>query len=265
MGKYVFHVNLCVLLPKMFAIDDDDYGGGQVVVMAISRCHQPQTLIHLPCNSIGSSRRFQPFGGSLESKQDSTTHPTMSTIIFRRAAFPIPHAFGRPNALHPPPILSKAPRPILRHAPGPQRAPFSAGPGRPSYRQNAASLLRRWAARPTFLYEVGGVSGAAGLFYYSNLETVPMSGRTRFNVLSPEYEREMGRSSYSAIIKEFNGHILPGFAPEAQRVRRVLARLVEGLGKLDAEMSLAVGDTDMENWEVYVVASDQANAFVIPG
>jgi hypothetical protein len=189
----------------------------------------------------------------------------MSTI-FRRAAFSSPRAFGRLNAFRPPPtVLSKAPRPVPHHAPRPQRAHFSAGPRRPYYRQNAVSLLRRWAARPTFLYEVGGLSGAAGLFYYSNLETVPMSGRTRFNVLSPAYEREMGRSSYSAIINEFNGHILPGFAPEALRVRRVLARLVEGLGKLDGNTAPAVGDTDIENWEVYVVASDQANAFVIPG
>jgi hypothetical protein len=109
------------------------------------------------------------------------------------------------------------------------------------------------------------VSGAAGLFYYSNLERVPMSGRMRFNVVGPEYEREMGRSSYHAIAREFQGHILPGFAPEAQRVRRVLARLVEGLGKLEGEMAPAPGDTDIENWEVYVVSSDQANAFVIPG
>lgn len=92
-----------------------------------------------------------------------------------------------------------------------------------------------------------------------------MSGRMRFNVLSPESEREMGKSSYSAVMEQFHGNILPGFSPEARRVQRVLARLVDGLGKLDGAGSSAVVDTDIDKWDVYVVSSDQANAFVIPG
>ena len=92
-----------------------------------------------------------------------------------------------------------------------------------------------------------------------------MSGRVRFNVLSPETEREMGQSSYKAIMNQFQGHIIPGYSPEVRRVKGVLSRLVEGLDKLDASNSSAVVDTDIEKWDVYVVASDQVNAFVIPG
>jgi metalloendopeptidase OMA1, mitochondrial len=157
------------------------------------------------------------------------------------------------------------PRPFFRPAPRQQRAPFSATPRQRFYRRSPISLLRSWAARPTFLYEVGAVSGAGGLFYYSNLERVPMSGRLRFNMLSPEYERKMGYSTFHSIVEEFQGHILPGFAPEAQRVHRVLARLVEGLGKLGGDLAPAIGDTEIENWEVYVVDSKEANAFVVPG
>jgi hypothetical protein len=35
--------------------------------------------------------------------------------------------------------------------------------------------MRRWAARPTFYYEVGGLAGACGGFYIYNLEVVPVS------------------------------------------------------------------------------------------
>lgn len=35
--------------------------------------------------------------------------------------------------------------------------------------------MRRWAARPTFYYEAGGLAGVAGGFYAYNLEVVPVS------------------------------------------------------------------------------------------
>lgn len=41
--------------------------------------------------------------------------------------------------------------------------------------QQAGGLMRRWAARPTFYYEVGGLAGACGGFYIYNLEVVPVS------------------------------------------------------------------------------------------
>lgn len=45
--------------------------------------------------------------------------------------------------------------------------------------QQAGGLLTRWAARPTFYYEVGGLAGACGGFYIYNLEVVPVSDFNR--------------------------------------------------------------------------------------
>lgn len=44
--------------------------------------------------------------------------------------------------------------------------------------QQASGLMRRWAARPTFYYEAGGLAGVAGGFYAYNLEVVPVSSWT---------------------------------------------------------------------------------------
>jgi hypothetical protein len=41
--------------------------------------------------------------------------------------------------------------------------------------QQASGLFRRWAARPTFYYEAGGLASLCGGFYAYNLEVVPVS------------------------------------------------------------------------------------------
>jgi metalloendopeptidase OMA1, mitochondrial len=40
--------------------------------------------------------------------------------------------------------------------------------------QQTRGFFQRWAARPTFFYEVGSLGAAAGGFYIYNLETVPV-------------------------------------------------------------------------------------------
>jgi hypothetical protein len=53
---------------------------------------------------------------------------------------------------------------------------FSRGGGYQYSRfQQASGLFRRWAARPTFYYEAGGVASLCGGFYAYNLEVVPVS------------------------------------------------------------------------------------------
>lgn len=46
--------------------------------------------------------------------------------------------------------------------------------------QSTSGLLRRWANRPTFYYEVGGIGVACGGFYAWNLEEVPVSRSSAF-------------------------------------------------------------------------------------
>lgn len=110
-------------------------------------------------------------------------------------------------------------------------------------------------------YTVVAVAVAAGLiFYFSNLETVPVSGRTRFNVYGAETVRKAGEMEHARLLRELEARgarLLPGWDPRTARVRRVMARLLPFSG-----MSGEGG----EEWEVFVVDDDRtANAFVLPG
>ncbi|KAB2578742.1 Peptidase M48 [Lasiodiplodia theobromae] len=126
---------------------------------------------------------------------------------------------------------------------------------RPQYNrfQKTGNFFTRWAARPTFYYEVGGLGAAVGGFYVYNLEVVPVSGRRRFNVVSPEREKSMSQEMYAEVMREYQGKILPPWDRRVQLVQRVLDRLIPASGLHD------------ERWEVHVIDSPEMNAFVIPG
>ena len=86
-----------------------------------------------------------------------------------------------------------------------------------------------------------------------NLEAVPVSGRRRFNIISPEYEQQFGDAQYKQTLQEFGNKIMPTTSREHQMVQRVLNRLIPSTGLQSAD------------WEVHVIDDDMKNAFVIPG
>ena len=87
-----------------------------------------------------------------------------------------------------------------------------------------------------------------------NLETVPITGRRRFNVLSPETEKQMA-GDYKDILRQFQGKVLPENHPYTQLVAKVVERLLPSTGGLAGE-----------EWRVFVIDDpQQKNAFVIPG
>jgi predicted Zn-dependent protease len=114
----------------------------------------------------------------------------------------------------------------------------------------------------------------------ANLEAVPVSGRRRFNVISPAYERQMGEQMYHEVLNQYRGRILAQNHPDVVLVKRVLARLLEGLAKLEAgsetdqsphDAAVSAGGAGggwregLDGWEVNVVHGEEANAFVLPG
>ena len=114
-------------------------------------------------------------------------------------------------------------------------------------------MFTRWSQRPSFYAEVGGLGVAAGGFYVYNLETVPVSGRRRFNIFGPDYERKLSQGETQQILQQFGGKLLTDFDPRTRQVKRVINRLIPVCGLADLD------------WEVYVVESEMGNAMVVPG
>jgi hypothetical protein len=142
-----------------------------------------------------------------------------------------------------------------------QQLPFGRNSG-PQYKRfgtpsgGLSGLLFRWAARPTFYRDVGLISVGTGGVYLYNLEEVPVSGRRRFNIISPGMEEALGQSTVEQVRQEYKGRILPDSDPRVRQVKRVLERLLpyaEGEGLKDLQ------------WEVTVIESPEQNAFVAPG
>lgn len=143
------------------------------------------------------------------------------------------------------------PRASVRHAsrgsfrrPAPQYNRFGA----------AGRIYTLWYTRPGFRYLLGGLGVGGGFFYYQNLETVPITGRRRFNCVSPAMEKQLSAGGYQQVVQEFRGRILPDNHPYTKLVRRVMKRLIP------------VSGLEGERWEVRVIDDPtQKNAFVMPG
>ncbi|KAK0669017.1 putative mitochondrial metalloendopeptidase OMA1 [Cercophora samala] len=156
--------------------------------------------------------------------------------------------------------------------------PHNRNPYSPSSRQrnpysyrtyNNDHYLRLQAAEPlrppskittTTIILIATTSGL--LFYFANLETVPISNRTRFNVYSPDSPtlQSVARMSYKTLLIELQdqgAHLLSDWDPRTLRVKRVMQRLIPFSGM--------AGGRD-QDWEIFVIdAPNQANAFVLPG
>ncbi|KAI9702455.1 MAG: hypothetical protein M1836_000935 [Candelina mexicana] len=132
------------------------------------------------------------------------------------------------------------------------------GPGgpRPQYSRfgRVNDLRTLWLTSQAFRYGTGLVVVGGGGFYVSNLETVPVSGRRRFNIYSPEAERNDAKGFYEHLLHQYQGQLLPPWHPSSKLVQKVLDRLIphSGLHNLD--------------WQIHVIDDpNEKNAFVIPG
>jgi hypothetical protein len=81
-----------------------------------------------------------------------------------------------------------------------------------------------------------------------------MTGRRRFNCISPELELAFGTRNYRDTLHEYGNRVLPPNHPYTVMVSRVMQRLIP---------QVPIKDTD---WTVHVIHDDKmANAFVLPG
>lgn len=109
-------------------------------------------------------------------------------------------------------------------------------------------------------------AAAALLFYWYNLEVVPVSGRRRFNCYSEKTVRDLSEMQYQHLLyamERKGGRFLPSWDARVRMVQRVMDRLIPVSGGL-----LGQGDGQDAQWEVRVIENENlhaANAFVLPG
>lgn len=212
--------------------------------------------------------------------------PLPSAASFRTRALRLPNFAYRP-VLSPPfratPIFP-FPRPILfsttsraRRRPDPREDPkvdYDQALGDPWYhhRLRTAQPLTRHTARSLLrsprTHTIAALSVlAAVLFYWSNLEVVPVSGRKRFNCYSEHTVRELSGMQYKHLLYELERQgvrLLPARDARVRMVQRVMARLVPVAGPAKGDND----DDEEEAWEIFVIDNDHlsaANAFVLPG
>ena len=113
-------------------------------------------------------------------------------------------------------------------------------------------VRRYWITSPAFRIGVGAAAGGSIVFYFANIETVPETGRRRFNFIGPEFMAQQGIQAYQQTMQQYRGRILPDWAPETRLAKKVLDRLIPASG-ISGE------------WELHVVNDSNANAFVLPG
>ncbi|OTA70257.1 hypothetical protein K449DRAFT_380297 [Hypoxylon sp. EC38] len=97
----------------------------------------------------------------------------------------------------------------------------------------------------------------AVVFYFSNIQTVPVSGRRRFNCFSDETVEAASEAQVKRLIWEVErsgGRFLSEWDPRMAMVKRVMMRLIPVSGMEDSK------------WEIRVIDDPHtANAFVLPG
>lgn len=116
---------------------------------------------------------------------------------------------------------------------------------------------------------VGGCTTAMGMTYYAYLDVVPITGRKRWIVTSPNWERQMGDQEYRHLMKQFRADILPSTHRASVTVQRVGQRIATAsISFAQQHNFIPASNNNKTTTPLYtftVVRSDMANAFVLPG
>ncbi len=120
--------------------------------------------------------------------------------------------------------------------------------------QRARPLLSPSAFRsPSFKWIIALSTGSATVFYFTHIETVPVSGRKRFNCFSEESAEAQGEMAYRQILEQEGrqGKILGDLDSRTRMVHRVMSRLIEG-----GDLGTGAAEGKPMGWEINVIHDD---------
>lgn len=94
----------------------------------------------------------------------------------------------------------------------------------------------------------------AGIYYFMNLETVPLTGRKQLRTMEPDQEIQLGLQSYQQILSENQGSLITS------------GSIYDTVNEIGDRIARAAAPEDPGfDWAFNVIESEQANAFALPG
>lgn len=165
---------------------------------------------------------------SLPRNHATTTSPSSSaklSIPFWSSPFPRRPQPPKPSIFHHNQQQCRSLR--LQFPPPPPSSRYSYN----RFQSRRTTIFHLWKTSQPFRYGVYIVIIGAGGIYITNIETVPVSGRRRFNVISPHWESQIAQSIYASTLEEFGNRILPEGHHMTRMVRRVMGKLIKVSGE----------------------------------
>ena len=99
-------------------------------------------------------------------------------------------------------------------------------------------------------------AAGAAFYYFSNQETVPITGRKQLRTMDIDAEKQLGLQSYQQILSD-NRQNLVTSGPTLEATREIGYRIAQAAQDMGIDPGF--------DWQFNVIESDQVNAFALPG
>lgn len=121
-----------------------------------------------------------------------------------------------------------------------------------------------------------GLVGLA-VYWFSNQQAVPFTGRAQLNTINIEDEVRLGAQSYAQILQGEAGNVLCARRGQCSVAARSVVEKVNGIGRRLEQAAIELEREELQrgvkfepvgerfDWTYNVIQSDQPNAFCLPG
>lgn len=123
--------------------------------------------------------------------------------------------------------------------------------------ERVQAFYRRYPKSVLFLLVIP--AGAVALLLASSASFVPYSNRLHFTFLGPASEQSLSLQAYQEVISSERERLLPPNDATVQQVKRVAGDILRV-----AVQDGVIDGSNMGDWQVNVIESNVANAFVLP-
>ncbi|MFT4256061.1 MAG: M48 family metallopeptidase [Pseudoxanthomonas sp.] len=116
-----------------------------------------------------------------------------------------------------------------------------------------------------------GFAAYAAWSWFGSKETDPYTGEAAHYGATPAEEAELGAQAYQEVLGDAQAQraLVPANEQISQQVRSIAQRLIARVPQVAADLAAENGqptpDLSSYQWDVNVIASDEANAFCLPG